>query len=256
MHWQLCFYEAVFWVKFLAETDFPTQVSWNEYWNGQELKGVLLAGNCQDKPKRRVPPPKEGSQCVICFLGPPTILRQVTCSLCLASFYLCTQVFGSNLWFLLPIHPSAQQLSAASEAFRTMERANQLAETSLKEAMAELSKKLGLFERVRHVCQSVEIPLPGVVVVGEQSAGKSSLLENISGIQFPRAQNTCTRMPCVLTLLTDPTVQESFAEVSMDSSFAFVPWIKLRLVCVFFAGRSLKRFRIHSQMVAGEILTN
>ena len=51
-------------------------------------------------------------------------------------------------------------------------------------------------ESVRHVCQAVQIPLPGVVVVGEQSAGKSSLLENISGIQFPRAQNTCTRMPC------------------------------------------------------------
>ena len=105
-----------------------------------------------------------------------------------------------------------------------MECADQLAENSLKEAMAELSKKLGLFERVRHVCQSEAIPLPGVVVVGEQSAGKSSLLENISGIQFPRAQNTCTRMPCVLTLLTDLTLQESFAKVSMDSSFVDVPW--------------------------------
>eukprot|EP00438_Fugacium_kawagutii_P027207 Skav221310 [mRNA] locus=scaffold2901:20303:23715:+ [translate_table: standard] len=88
--------------------------------------------------------------------------------------------------------------------------------------MAELSKKLGLFERVRSVCQSVAIPLPGVVVVGEQSAGKSSLLENISGIQFPRAQNTCTRMPCVLTLLTDRTVRQPFAEVSMNSNFADV----------------------------------
>ena len=85
--------------------------------------------------------------------------------------------------------------------------------------MAEVSKKLGLMESVRHVCQAVQIPLPGVVVVGEQSAGKSSLLENISGIQFPRAQNTCTRMPCVLTMLTDPTVNECFALVSMDSSF-------------------------------------
>ncbi|CAE7298364.1 DRP4C, partial [Symbiodinium sp. CCMP2456] len=84
---------------------------------------------------------------------------------------------------------------------------------------AEVSKKLGLMESVRHVCQAVQIPLPGVVVVGEQSAGKSSLLENISGIQFPRAQNTCTRMPCILTMLTDPTVNESFALVSMDSSF-------------------------------------
>lgn len=85
--------------------------------------------------------------------------------------------------------------------------------------MAEVSKKLGLMETVRHVCQAVQIPLPGVVVVGEQSAGKSSRLENISGIQFPRAQNTCTRMPCILTMLTDPTVKESFALVSMDSSF-------------------------------------
>lgn len=88
------------------------------------------------------------------------------------------------------------------------------------EAMAELSKKLGLLERVRHVCQAVQIPLPGVVVVGEQSAGKSSLLENISGIQFPRAQNTCTRMPCVLTMLTDPSATEPHAFVSMHSNFS------------------------------------
>ena len=99
----------------------------------------------------------------------------------------------------------------------------QVGEEPLREAMAELSKKLGLFESVRHVCQAVEIPLPGVVVVGEQSAGKSSLLENISGIQFPRAQNTCTRMPCVLTMLTDPTVTEPFALVSMDAGFAEAP---------------------------------
>lgn len=87
------------------------------------------------------------------------------------------------------------------------------------EAMADLSKKLGLLERVRHVCQAVAIPLPGVVVVGEQSAGKSSLLENISGIQFPRAQNTCTRMPCILTMLTDPAAIQPYATVSMDPSF-------------------------------------
>ena len=37
--------------------------------------------------------------------------------------------------------------------------------------MAELSKKLGLFERVRHLCQAVDIPLPGVVVVGGRRGG-------------------------------------------------------------------------------------
>ena len=101
-------------------------------------------------------------------------------------------------------------------------RSIQVGDEELRDAMAELSKKLGLFESVRHVCHAVQIPLPGVVVVGEQSAGKSSLLESISGIQFPRAQNTCTRMPCVLTMLTDPTVDKPFALVSMDASFADV----------------------------------
>ena len=95
----------------------------------------------------------------------------------------------------------------------------------LAEAMAPVSKKLGVFERARAEChaESIEIPIPGVVVVGEQSSGKSSLLENISGIRFPRSQNTCTRMPCVLQLLSDPTVREPYAEVSMDPSFENVP---------------------------------
>jgi GTP-binding protein EngB required for normal cell division len=86
------------------------------------------------------------------------------------------------------------------------------------EAMSELTKKLGLLERVRGVCESVDIPIPGIVVVGEQSAGKSSLLEHISGIQFPRAENTCTRMPCVLSLLTDAT-ESPHALVSLDPTF-------------------------------------
>lgn len=108
---------------------------------------------------------------------------------------------------------------------------------------AEVSKKLDMFESVRHVCQSVDIPLPGVVVVGEQSAGKSSLLENISGIQFPRAQNTCTRMPCVLSLLTDPTVKESHAMVSIDPGFANDPWAVHRKIGSYFV--SIHREKLH-----------
>jgi interferon-induced GTP-binding protein Mx1 len=38
------------------------------------------------------------------------------------------------------------------------------------------------------------------LVVGDQSAGKSSVLEAISGIQLPRAQNICTRCPLELRM--------------------------------------------------------
>ena len=35
--------------------------------------------------------------------------------------------------------------------------------------------------------------LPMIAVIGSQSAGKSSLIESISGITLPRAAGTCTR---------------------------------------------------------------
>eukprot|EP00403_Amphidinium_massartii_P031623 CAMPEP_0178447154 /NCGR_PEP_ID=MMETSP0689_2-20121128/41223_1 /TAXON_ID=160604 /ORGANISM="Amphidinium massartii, Strain CS-259" /LENGTH=668 /DNA_ID=CAMNT_0020072101 /DNA_START=50 /DNA_END=2056 /DNA_ORIENTATION=- len=113
--------------------------------------------------------------------------------------------------------------------------------------MAELSKKLGLLERMRGVCHSVDIPLPGIVVVGEQSAGKSSLLENISGIQFPRAQNTCTKLPCVLTLLTEPGLEEPYAQVSMDPGF--VDRIKCKVSDVEEKIRSLTEAETRDQLI-------
>jgi hypothetical protein len=38
----------------------------------------------------------------------------------------------------------------------------------------------------------VDIDLPQIAVIGSQSAGKSSLIESISGITLPRAAGTCT----------------------------------------------------------------
>ena len=37
-----------------------------------------------------------------------------------------------------------------------------------------------------------------IAVVGSQSAGKSSLIESISGITLPRAAGTCTRQVCLI----------------------------------------------------------
>ncbi|KAI3496992.1 hypothetical protein L1887_39372 [Cichorium endivia] len=50
------------------------------------------------------------------------------------------------------------------------------------------------------------IPLPAIVVVGDQSSGKSSVLESLAGISLPRGQNICTRVPLIMKLQnhTDP----------------------------------------------------
>ncbi len=42
------------------------------------------------------------------------------------------------------------------------------------------------------------IPEPRIVVVGDQHSGKSSVLESISGIPFPRDSRLCTRCPIIV----------------------------------------------------------
>lgn len=47
------------------------------------------------------------------------------------------------------------------------------------------------------------INLPTIVVVGDQSSGKSSVLESLAGINLPRGQGICTRVPLVMRLQND-----------------------------------------------------
>ncbi|KAI4169747.1 MAG: hypothetical protein LQ343_005488 [Gyalolechia ehrenbergii] len=53
--------------------------------------------------------------------------------------------------------------------------------------------------------EELVLPLPKICVLGDQSTGKSSLIEGISGIKVPRNSGTCTRCPLEINLSTcDP----------------------------------------------------
>ncbi|GAA5927851.1 uncharacterized protein JCM15063_006013 [Sporobolomyces koalae] len=52
-----------------------------------------------------------------------------------------------------------------------------------------------LMDRMRSAGVATEIDLPRIAIAGNQSAGKSSLVEAISGIKVPRDSGTCTRCP-------------------------------------------------------------
>ncbi|CAH8384376.1 unnamed protein product [Eruca vesicaria subsp. sativa] len=60
---------------------------------------------------------------------------------------------------------------------------------------------LDIVDRLRNLNVMKEgIQLPTIVVVGDQSSGKSSVLESLAGISLPRGQGICTRAPLVMKL--------------------------------------------------------
>ncbi|KAJ7149427.1 P-loop containing nucleoside triphosphate hydrolase protein [Mycena crocata] len=63
---------------------------------------------------------------------------------------------------------------------------------------------LALMSQLRAVGAQEELNLPRIAVIGNQSAGKSSVVEAISGIKVPRDSGTCTRCPMECRLASAP----------------------------------------------------
>ncbi|CAF1068764.1 unnamed protein product [Adineta steineri] len=73
---------------------------------------------------------------------------------------------------------------------------------------------LATIDQMREILHHEKISLPHIVVVGDQSAGKSSVLEALSGIQLPRGQHICTR--CPLELRMKNTEADEYATIRCD----------------------------------------
>ncbi|KZT61035.1 hypothetical protein CALCODRAFT_428383 [Calocera cornea HHB12733] len=64
----------------------------------------------------------------------------------------------------------------------------------------EKRKLLDVIDKIRDIGGDVIPPLPRIVVIGNQSAGKSSLIEAVARINVPRDMGTCTRCPSEIRL--------------------------------------------------------
>lgn len=62
------------------------------------------------------------------------------------------------------------------------------------------NQRLNQIEKIRAHGVGDLVALPQLVVCGDQSAGKSSVLEGITGIPFPRQEGLCTRFPTEIIL--------------------------------------------------------
>ncbi|KAF8591661.1 hypothetical protein K439DRAFT_1626647 [Ramaria rubella] len=98
----------------------------------------------------------------------------------------------------------------------------------------EYAKKRGdlmkLISSLRSIGAQADLDLPRIVCIGNQSAGKSSLIEAISQIHVPRDSGTCTRCPMECRLSSssenDPWSANITLRIEFDSSGTRLPETK------------------------------
>ncbi|BCR91453.1 dynamin family protein [Aspergillus chevalieri] len=73
---------------------------------------------------------------------------------------------------------------------------------------------LAIIDQLRELGINEDISLPQLVVVGDQSSGKSSLLEGLTGLSFPVASELCTRFATQIVLRRAPA-SEAAVSVSI-----------------------------------------
>ena len=61
------------------------------------------------------------------------------------------------------------------------------------------TQAITLLSKLRECGADYDFDLPRIIFAGKQSAGKSSLIEALTGISLPRAHRTCTRCPIEVT---------------------------------------------------------
>ncbi|CAH9140096.1 unnamed protein product [Cuscuta epithymum] len=89
---------------------------------------------------------------------------------------------------------------------------------------------LDCIDKLRSLNISQEgIQLPTIVVVGDQSSGKSSVLESLAGISLPRAQGMSTRVPLIMRLQNQPD-PDSPPEIHLEFGGKIVPTDEAQIV--------------------------
>jgi interferon-induced GTP-binding protein Mx1 len=72
---------------------------------------------------------------------------------------------------------------------------------SLNEAIEkDLKVWLDFLNEIRRIGVDQEFEIPQIAVIGDQSSGKSSLLNSLTGIPFPRGTGLVTRCPTVIAM--------------------------------------------------------
>ncbi|KAM5443775.1 hypothetical protein MferCBS31731_001020 [Microsporum ferrugineum] len=93
---------------------------------------------------------------------------------------------------------SPRTIRAKTPTFEDSEDSSNVSIDLISQNMRAVVKKI---QDLRHLgIENRSLPLPKIVVVGDQSVGKSSLIEGMSEIKVPRSAGCCTRCPLEINL--------------------------------------------------------
>mmetsp|Transcript_27758 Transcript_27758/g.73639 ORF Transcript_27758/g.73639 Transcript_27758/m.73639 type:complete len:639 (-) Transcript_27758:131-2047(-) len=87
----------------------------------------------------------------------------------------------------------------------------------------EYRRQLTALQRIRSIAGGTRLDLPQICVVGDQSSGKSSLLAETTGINFPVNSGICTRAPIVVECKSDVNLDAEVYEIEMEGGYKKVP---------------------------------
>ncbi len=87
---------------------------------------------------------------------------------------------------------------------------------ALQQLDEEPRRLLDAVDNLRYLGVDSYVELPQIIVVGDQSSGKSSVLEAISRVQFPARSGACTRFATELVLRTSPEPKVEICIVRPD----------------------------------------
>jgi GTPase SAR1 family protein len=90
------------------------------------------------------------------------------------------------------------------------------------------TQRLNQIDRIREIGVGNHISLPQLVVCGDQSAGKSSVLERITGIPFPRQDGVCTKFATEIILRHDTETSRITATIIPASARSEADKVLLR----------------------------
>ena len=82
-------------------------------------------------------------------------------------------------------------------------RSDSRASTPIEPSQARYQKTLQVLQNIRDLCGG-QLSLPQICVVGDQSSGKSALLEVLTNIKFPVKSGICTKAPIIVECKNDP----------------------------------------------------